>query len=92
MENGFKLAPWVIHDLRRSVATHMGELGVMPHIIEAVLNHVSGFRRGVAGVYNRSKLEPQKRAALELWAEHLMAHVEGRETTGKIAYLPLRTA
>jgi integrase len=88
--DGFELAPWRIHDLRRSVATHMGELGVMPHVIEAVLNHISGSRKGVAGVYNRSTLEPQKRAALELWAEHLMAHVEGREheVTGKV--LPFR--
>jgi integrase len=46
---------WVLHDLRRSVATHMAErLGVQPHIIEAVLNHISGHRAGVAGIYNRA--------------------------------------
>jgi integrase len=51
---GHKLAPWVLHDLRRSVATHMGEKGIQPHVIEMVLNHVSGFRAGVAGVLSRA--------------------------------------
>jgi integrase len=83
-ERGYQLAPWVVHDLRRSVATHMGEMGIQPHVIEAVLNHVSGFRAGVAGIYNRSKLEEPKRQALTAWAEHLMAHVEGREPADKV--------
>ena len=38
-----------LHDVRRSVATGLGELGVLPHIIEAILNHYSGHRSGVAG-------------------------------------------
>jgi integrase len=46
---------WRIHDIRRSVATHMAEqLGIQPHVIEAVLNHVSGYKAGVAGIYNRA--------------------------------------
>src|SRR5215471_5581506 len=48
------IAPWRIHDLRRSCATGMAELGTQPHIIEAVLNHVSGHKAGVAGIYNRA--------------------------------------
>jgi integrase len=72
------IAPWVIHDLRRSAATHMGELGVQPHIIEAILNHVSGHKAGVAGIYNRASYDREKRQALDLWADHLMAAVEGR--------------
>src|SRR5262249_42440820 len=47
-------AHWTPHDLRRTVATRMAELGVQPHIIEAVLNHVSGHKGGVAGIYNRA--------------------------------------
>ena len=35
---------WVIHDIRRSVATGMADIGIAPHIIEAVLNHVSGHK------------------------------------------------
>ena len=47
----------------------MAELGVAPHIVEAVLNHVSGHKAGVAGIYNRATYEKEKRAALVLWAE-----------------------
>ena len=57
----------------------MAELGVQPHIVEAVLNHASGHKAGVAGVYNRAIYEKEKRQALDRWAEHVMALVEGRE-------------
>jgi integrase len=77
---GASLAPWVVHDLRRSAATGMSRLGVQPHIIEAVLNHVSGHKAGVAGIYNRNTYEPEKRQALNLWAAHVMALVEGRQS------------
>jgi hypothetical protein len=70
------MAPWRLHDLRRTVATGMAELGVQPHIIEAVLNHVSGHKAGVAGVYNRAVYAPEKAAALELWGRHVMARGE----------------
>ncbi|MEI8715649.1 tyrosine-type recombinase/integrase [Mesorhizobium sp. ISC11] len=63
--------PWTPHDIRRTVATGMAGLGVQPYIIEAVLNHISGFRAGVAGVYNRATYEPEKRRALLMWADHL---------------------
>jgi hypothetical protein len=53
-------------------------LGVAPHVIEAILNHVSGHKAGVAGVYNRSSYEREKRQALDMWAAHLLAIVEGR--------------
>jgi integrase len=72
--------PWVIHDLRRAVATHMNEIGVAPHIVEAVLGHVSGSRGGIAGVYNLAAYEADKRAAMLRWDEHLMAAIEGRDT------------
>jgi integrase len=78
---GHKFAPWTLHDLRRSVATGMAELGVAPHVVEAVLNHVSGHKAGVAGVYNRATYEKEKRVALATWAEHVLAAVEGRPAT-----------
>jgi hypothetical protein len=53
----------------------MAELGVFPHIIEAILNHVSGHRAGVAGIYNRARYEQDMRAALERWGEHVSALV-----------------
>jgi integrase len=63
---------WRLHDLRRSCATVMADrLGVLPHIIEAVLNHVSGHRAGVAGIYNRARYEVEMRAALDRWSAHI---------------------
>jgi integrase len=64
-------AAWREHDLRRTCATGMAEIGVSPHIIEAVLNHLSGHRAGVAGTYNRAAYAAEKKSALELWAAHL---------------------
>lgn len=78
--NGNALPHWTPHDFRRSFATHASEMGVAPHIIEAVLNHVSGHKAGVAGIYNRATYEPEKRAALVRWADQLMAWVEGKES------------
>jgi hypothetical protein len=74
--NGMK--PWRVHDLRRTVATRLGDLGVQPHVIEAALNHFSGHRAGVAGVYNRSNYALEVKSALRRWSEHLLALAEGR--------------
>jgi integrase len=68
------LPGWRLHDLRRTASTVMADrLGVLPHIIEAVLNHVSGHKGGVAGIYNRAPYEREKRETLELWAAHVEA-------------------
>ena len=75
---GHKFEPWVIHDLRRTMATRLAESGTAPHIIEAILNHVSGHKAGVAGVYNRASYEPQKRIALQQWSNHLDGLVSGK--------------
>ena len=68
---------WNIHDVRRSAATRMADLGVAPHVIEQILNHQSGHRAGVHGIYNRSSYEREVRAALALWEDHVRALVEG---------------
>lgn len=65
------IVDWRLHDLRRTAATGMADLGVAPHIVEAVLNHVSGSRAGVAGIYNRASYREEKRNALDRWAAHL---------------------
>jgi integrase len=72
--NGAKLKPWRVHDLRRTVATRLGDLGVLPHVIEATLNHISGHRAGVAGIYNRAIYSTEKRAALSAWADFVAVH------------------
>ncbi len=70
-----KVKDWTLHDLRRTAATRMADIGIQPHVIEAVINHVSGHKAGVAGIYNRSTYEPEKKAALDTWANHLEAIV-----------------
>jgi integrase len=77
---GHTPAPWRVHDIRRTVATRMADLSVQPHVIEAVLNHVSGHKAGVAGVYNRASYATEKRAALTLWAGHVSRLIEGKLT------------
>jgi integrase len=78
---GEGIEDWGHHDLRRTMATLMAEeLHIQPHIIEAVINHVSGHKAGVAGIYNRASYLPERRQALTLWAEHLLAIVEGRSS------------
>jgi integrase len=67
------LVPWSIHDLRRTVATGLQRLGVRLEVTEAVLNHISGSRGGIAGVYQRHDWATEKRAALEAWSAHVHA-------------------
>ena len=67
-----ELKPWRLHDLRRTASTRMADVGVQPHIIEAVINHVSGHKAGVAGVYNRSTYENEKRDALDALSNYVM--------------------
>jgi integrase len=75
-----------LHDLRRTVATRMADLGVQPHIIEQILNHQSGHKRGPAGIYNRSSYEREVRGALALWADHIRSVADGGER--KVLLLP----
>jgi integrase len=72
------IQPWRLHDLRRTAATHMADIGIAPHVVEAVLNHVSGHKAGVAGVYNQAEYRLEKQAALERWAAHVDGVVTGR--------------
>lgn len=58
---------WRLHDIRRTGATNLQSLGVPVEVTEAVLNHISGTRAGVAGIYNRYKYDAEKRTALEAW-------------------------
>jgi integrase len=72
---GKPLAPWTLHDLRRTAATGIADIGIQPHVVEAVLNHISGSKRGVAGVYNRSTYSAERKIALKKWAERVLAIV-----------------
>ena len=59
---------WTVHDIRRTVRTGMGMLGVLPHVAEAVLNHLPA---KLIRTYDRSTYGAEKRAALDAWASHL---------------------
>jgi integrase len=70
--------PWRLHDLRRTFVTGMNELGIERDVVELVVNHKSGTRAGVAGIYNRSERLSERKAALERWALHVAGLVGGR--------------
>ena len=78
--NGKALQPWVLHDLRRTTATGMADLGVQPHVVEAVLNHVSGHKGGIAGIYNRAQYTAERARALALWDDHIASVIKGRKS------------
>jgi integrase len=73
-------APYVLHDLRRTVASGMARLGILLPVIERVLNHASGSFRGIVGVYQRHDFAAEKRAALQRWADHVQHVVKGEAT------------
>jgi integrase len=74
------LPHWVHHDLRRTAATGMANIGILPHVIEAVLNHQSGHKAGSAGVYNLSPYLRETTIALNRWADRVLAIVSGQES------------
>lgn len=81
------VAGWRLHDIRRTVATGLQRLGVRLEVTESVLNHIAGARAGIVGVYQRHDWADEKRAALELWARHVAAVVEGRAPVDNVVAL-----
>jgi integrase len=76
--NGGPLAPWRLHDIRRTTATGLQRLGVGLQVVESVLGHVSGSRAGIVGVYQRHQFEAEKRQALEAWAREIARIARGK--------------
>jgi len=81
---------WRLHDLRRTVASGMAEIGIAPHVIEKVLNHSTGQISGVAAVYNRHTYLREKTDALNAWAKALGAIVLPDADSDTIMNLPVR--
>lgn len=69
---------FTIHDLRRTMATGLQRLGIAMPVTEAVLNHISGSRAGIAGVYQRHDFKDEKRHALDTWAAEVERIVSGK--------------
>jgi integrase len=90
VDGGRSVAPWVLHDIRRTVATGLQRLGVRLEVIEAVLNHVSGSRAGIVGVYERHGWEEEKSAALKAWAKHVLQLAEEKDGEDNAAVPDLR--
>lgn len=63
---------WVIHDIRRTVASGMARLKIPHYVVEKILNHVSGAFSGVAGIYNRYGYDDEKREAFDLWGRYIL--------------------
>lgn len=76
---GKALPHWRIHDLRRTIATGFQRLGIRFEVTEATLNHVSGAKGGVAGIYQRHDWKEEKRSALEAWARHVAMIIKPTE-------------
>jgi integrase len=68
-----KVEDWRLHDLRRSAASGMAKLGIPPHVLDKVLNHVAGSIGGIAKIYNRHDYNDERREALALWSKHIAA-------------------
>jgi integrase len=75
---------WRIHDLRRTFATGMQRLGIRFEVTEAVLNHVSGARSGVAGIYQRHDWREEKCAALSAWGRHIGSLLTSDDVTNVV--------
>lgn len=90
LKDSAPLRPWRVHDLRRTLATGFQQLGVRFEVTEAVLNHVSGARGGVAGIYQRHDWKAEKREALDRWALHIAGLLRSSAENDKI--VPIRAA
>jgi integrase len=71
-----KIEPWQLRDLRRTAVTGMRKLGVPSDLVELIINHVSGHKAGVAGVYDVAELLPERKEALEKWARFIALVVD----------------
>ncbi len=70
---------WTCHDLRRTAATHMEEIGISPFVIGHVLNHASVTAASITSrVYARYDYSREKREALDLWSDRLTGIIEGK--------------
>ena len=63
----------------------------MPHIIETAINHASGHKGGVAGIYNRARYWTQLRTMMDMWDRRIRSLIEGRDERGKVVTFPQMT-
>ena len=81
---GAPLEPWRNHDLRHSLSTHMNDMGIDSRVVETIVNHWSGHRRGIAGRYNHAQYEKPVKQALEAWAQTIRNVADGVEPSANV--------
>jgi integrase len=81
------MAPWRLHDLRRSAASGLARLGIGLPVIEKILNHSSGSFAGVVGIYQRHSFADEKRKALDAWGDFVSELVSDKPAPKKIIKL-----
>ncbi len=81
--------PWRVHDLRRTAATGMASLGIPPHIVERVLNHISGSTGGLVGVYQRFEYQEERKKAILAWGSYVQRLVTPMSTSSVV--IPFRS-
>jgi integrase len=86
LNGGEPIPAWILHDIRRSVASGLAELGVNLPVIERCLNHVSGSFAGIVGVYQRFNFADEMKAAMERWGRHIEA-LGSEEPAGNVVEL-----
>ena len=82
------VAPWVLHDLRRTCASGMARIGIAVPVIEKILAHKSGSFKGIVSTYQRHSFLPEMAAAMQKWGDHVEQLVTGK--SAKIVKLPKR--
>lgn len=85
--DAIKLEPWRLHDLRRTVASGCQRLGIKLEVTESLLNHVSGSRGGLVGVYQTYRYEAEKRDALAAWGRHVQQITSAKPHTTNVVKL-----
>ena len=80
------VAPWTLHDLRRTFATDLAALGTPIHVTEKLLNHVSGSVSGVAAIYNRHGYMDEMRAAIINWEKRLAEILTENKQSSRVVY------
>jgi len=90
LDDAAKVKDWRLHDLRRTAATAMSEMGFSVQVVERVLNHRGMSRSGIVGIYQRSELLPERKAAIEAWAAKVEALVSGTALAPNV--VPITTA
>lgn len=75
VNTGKPLAPWTLHDLRRTMRTGLGKIGIAPHLAEIAIGHA---QPGIQAIYDKYSYQAEIKTALARWAEYVTSVIEDR--------------